>query len=285
LSLSSHIKGKTPIGQFLLDSIIIPKLPPSAIEEPSIKHEGRRWGLIGTAFDYLVRMSLTSRKGVGFEPKIAIVAIKKYLISSECRFARNVILTGIECSSCAACKHYEKFSDCHEISQVAIKQKNIRKMAATSLSFARLDGFYRPPHFWDDEWFSRKTDSDDIRELLELHELWSRCFVLPKGKLLLNPSFDSSPLLGGADADLIVNQTIIDWKVVNDPRRDLRTSLAQLLGYSLLSNLDGKPLETCTLYFARHGIQFSLPISEILKLNIDEALSVFIELLKDREAV
>jgi len=284
LSLSSHIKGKTPIGLFLLDSIIIPKLPPSAIEEPSIKHQGKRWGLIGTAFDYLVRMSLASREGVGFVPKIAIIAIEKYLSRSECTAARNALITGIGCK-CKDCQHYDNWMICADVAIEAVKNNNIRKMAAKSLSLARLDGFHRPPHVWDNEWFSKESDSDDIRELLELHELWSRCFELPKGKLLFNPSFDSSPLLGGADADLIVDQTIIDWKVVNVPNRELRTHLAQLLGYSLLSNLDGKPLETFTLYFARHGVQFSLPFSEIINRNIDETQSLFIDLLKDTGAV
>lgn len=92
----------------------------------------------------------------------------------------------------------------------------------------------------------------------------------------MNPSFGaSSALVGGADADLIAGDELIDWKVVKRPRQGLRSHLAQLAGYAILSQMEGRPLKTCSLYFARHGITLSIPTAELLSDNIDEAIERF----------
>lgn len=264
MSLTSNINGKTPIGKFLLNSVKLPELHPDALRNPKIIHDGERWSLIGTAFDYLVRMSLASSGRESFEPKIA-------------RKALELFLGGLENNP-----HQEKFSKCCIEVDIAIKENDILTMATHSLSFARLDPYFRALR-WDEEWVSKETDQIDARELIKLHELWSESFSFPDGELFANPTFNSSHIVGGADADIIVGTELIDWKVINNPRRGLRKNLAQMVGYALLSHLDGKTLESCTLYFARHGEQLSLPFEQIMVHPIEETVSSLKE-IADQQA-
>ena len=289
MSLTSNIKGKTPIGEFLLNSVKLPELHPNALRNPKITHDGKRWSLIGTAFDYLVRMSLSSFDGGNFEPNIAQKALSNYLRDRKVEVDNDGIFGPIKFSqedldnrSKDDEQHQENFSkSCIEVAR-AIKENDILTMAMNSLSFARLDTFFRIGGWagsWDDEWASKETDQIDVEELVRLHELWAESFRIPEGELNYNPSFNSSGLVGGADADIIVGRIIIDWKVVNNPRREMRKYLAQMIGYSLLSHLDGKPLETFTLYFARHGEQLSLPFEEIMTHPLEETVSSFKEII------
>ena len=287
MSLTSNIKGKTPIGEFLLNSVKLPELHPNALRNPKITHDGKRWWLIGTAFDYLVRMSLSSSSRGDFVPRIAQKALSNYL--SERRTAvendgffgpRKLSQEEIDDRTREDEQHQDKFSKCCAEVDRALKENDFSTMAMNSLSFARLDPYFRIGSWtsWDDEWASKETDKIDAEELVKLHEMRSESFIIPDGELLHNPGFYSGYLVGGADADIIVDGAIIDWKVVNNPRRELRKYLAQMVGYALLSNLDGVPVETCTLYFARHGEHLSLPFTDIMNHTMEEAKSLFMEI-------
>ena len=71
----------------------------------------------------------------------------------------------------------------------------------------------------------------------------------------LNPNFDGSLDIGGADADLIVEGTLIDIKatITQKIRPDW---LWQLLGYVLLDYSDRHRINSIGLYMARQGIFF-----------------------------
>lgn len=67
---------------------------------------------------------------------------------------------------------------------------------------------------------------------------------------VLNPTFDGSLDVGGADADLIVNGCLLDIKTRVEPR--LRgDDLYQLLGYTLLDYSDRHGIGEAGIYFAR----------------------------------
>jgi hypothetical protein len=83
---------------------------------------------------------------------------------------------------------------------------------------------------------------------------------------VLNPTFGSaSELVGGADADLFLDGTLIDCKTTKhlEMRRDI---FNQLLGYYCLSRIGG--VEGCrgrvtaiAVYYARYGILHRIPVS------------------------
>ena len=68
-----------------------------------------------------------------------------------------------------------------------------------------------------------------------------------------NPTFAGSAGIGGADADMIVGNEIIELKTTKalDPKA-LRSALTQLVGYCLLDYPDQFQLRAVGVYFARH---------------------------------
>jgi hypothetical protein len=128
-------------------------------------------------------------------------------------------------------------------------------LAAHAIRLAKLDIILRAGIL--DSTFEL-ADSGDVAELILL------LAEVPFGQLigpvmLLNPTFgEASEILGGADCDLIVSDTLIDFKTTKEASTD-PYYLDQLLGYFLLARRarrnDGTfPIvERVGLYFSRYG--------------------------------
>lgn len=59
--------------------------------------------------------------------------------------------------------------------------------------------------------------------------------------------------MNGADADLIVDDLLIEIKTHRNPANHLRESLRQLLGYTLLDYDDSHRIRQVGLYYTRHA--------------------------------
>jgi hypothetical protein len=78
---------------------------------------------------------------------------------------------------------------------------------------------------------------------------------------ILNPRFKGSIGVGGADADIIVGKTIVDFKCT--ARLDamkLRHAALQLLGYVLLDYEDEYSLSDLAVYFPRQRLLWRMPL-------------------------
>jgi hypothetical protein len=144
-------------------------------------------------------------------------------------------------------------------------------------------------------------DVEDLRALFTLAE--NVDFRAEKG-CILNPTFnDASMLVGGADADIILDSTIIDIKTTKDLRLE-RRDLYQLLGYYLLLRLDGvctskiecvampfeektrifyeetiSPILNAAIYFPRYGYLHSHIIEKLIpNQSLNELTLRFVEL-------
>ena len=102
---------------------------------------------------------------------------------------------------------------------------------------------------------------DDLRELsYRSYDSLNHLFSLP---FVLNPSFDGSRDIGGADADLIVDGTLIDIKTTI--KQEIKPEwLWQILGYTLLDYSDSFQINAIGLYMSRQGI--------LCRWNLDDAL-------------
>lgn len=78
----------------------------------------------------------------------------------------------------------------------------------------------------------------------------------------LNPTFSGSRDVA-ADADLILDHTLIDIKTVTQPRRILTETLRQLLGYTLLDYDDRFEIRSVGIYLGRHGRLLSWSLEEL----------------------
>ena len=129
---------------------------------------------------------------------------------------------------------------------------------------------------------------DDLRELS--WKFYDNCIYLLYLSHVLNPNFDGSIDVGGADADLIVGDMLIDIKTSKRPTIDLKW-LRQLLGYMLLDYSDHHEISSIGLYMARQGILVSWSLEEVVKglcadntTSIKELREQFQECVKDFQA-
>ncbi len=114
-------------------------------------------------------------------------------------------------------------------------------------------------------WRLGKEDIADLDALLSIvpwHEL-----VHPD-VMVLNAAFGkASELIGGAEADLISGDLLVDIKVSNKSEMN-GAHFDQLLGYFILSRFQcatdplAPRIDRLGLYFARHGFLFSMPASD-----------------------
>jgi hypothetical protein len=81
--------------------------------------------------------------------------------------------------------------------------------------------------------------------------------------VVLNPTFAGSRDIGGADADLIVDNCLIDIKATINPKLDVKW-LYQVLGYVLLDYEDEYHIQSIGLYLARQGELIQWPLDPFL---------------------
>jgi len=114
-------------------------------------------------------------------------------------------------------------------------------------------------------------DALDLRALLALID--ERTFTTTR-ICILNPSFGAaSMLVGGADADLVLDDALVDIKTTKEPRLDIR-DFYQLIGYYLLQGLDGitsdkaetrtHEIKSVGIYFSRYGYLWKVAVDEVL---------------------
>jgi hypothetical protein len=135
------------------------------------------------------------------------------------------------------------------------------ELAGHAIRLAKLDSLYRAgqldPGFED-------ADPADVQDLLALLAIVPFDHLLHDKILHLNPTFGGSSLLvGGADADLITGDLLVDLKTTKAGEMQA-VDLDQLLGYFLLARHERlvdpafPEVRRLGLYFCRHGHLWSV---------------------------
>lgn len=140
------------------------------------------------------------------------------------------------------------------------------ELICNTIFLAKLDVYYRAGII--DQNFDN-YNPEDIKDIKSIISLVDNKNFQAKEKCYLNPTFGAgSSLVGGADADLIIDNTLIDIKVTQNLKLD-RNHINQVLGYYLLSLIGGvnsnpndRPIENIGIYFARHGELWTIPLVE-----------------------
>jgi hypothetical protein len=244
--------------------------------ELKVKRSGQNNLLLGIAFDYAFRFLIKRNKNsssILVEPErlvaeVGIDEIRAILDNQESysvktragyiEFKSRHLLLRIESCAAVASESISKY----------LKDGIVEENYLKSLVFyAFLELFQRGRELIND---FDKTDKSDLDELKELISNIDLNLFHAENLINLNPSFGkATKMIGGADADLIVDDTLIDIKVVKDFGR-ARDYLNQLIGYYLLSLIGGisgskKKIKIMFLgvYFARHSMLWRVPISEL----------------------
>lgn len=140
-----------------------------------------------------------------------------------------------------------------------------KSLLRSSIFLAKLEATYRTGRIVGN---IGSIDSHAVAELSRLFTIvpWEKFRAVQR--CVANPIFDSRlSLVGGADADFIVDDLLVDIKCTRKPGLN-RATLNQLLGYTFLSMLEGvngrkKPeIRRIGVYFARYGHLFTMPLAD-----------------------
>ncbi len=155
-----------------------------------------------------------------------------------------------------------------------------REIIKSTILLAQLDKIYREGRL--DRNFGI-VDEGDLTDLENLIGLVKAEKFTAKNTCLLNPTFGhASNLVGGADADLLIDDILIDIKTTKYLKFD-RPMLRQLAGYYLLHKIGGIgdipnncEISRVGIYFSRHGELFTFDVKDLISENkIPQLLSWF----------
>lgn len=129
-----------------------------------------------------------------------------------------------------------------------------RRLATVAVKLAKLDAVVRANKL--DPAFETVADQD-VEKLVALLDVVPLDRLLRPGRVLLNPTFgEASQSVGGADADLISGDLLVDFKTTKSAELKGET-LNQLLGYFLLArrvrrtDLEMPEIRSVGVYFSR----------------------------------
>lgn len=217
---------------------------------------GAHAGLVGTAFDYALRMEIERKAPHANRPPW----IAEHVLESFHRQAKRGRGSGRSWAQRLA----EQIEPVVLAAQRAVRRRSPARVKRFSVALvqhavrlAKLDPWYRALYL--DHTFER-ADPPAVRDVCRLLESTPLEWFLHGSVVLLNPTFGRHSLrVGGADADLIVGDRLIDLKTTVNPFVE-REAVRQLVGYFLLAEAlwedDPKALprlSRLTMYYARYS--------------------------------
>ena len=214
------------------------------------------YGLVGRAFDYLLRF---------YVQKINRCAVSGIWVAES---GLNV-LEETDPNFKVANQMFSQAQTRYADFMASRRRRPTRELAEAAVILAHLELIYRAG-IVDPMMFEPAPPAvlDDLEAMLDL--------VRPSDfraarRCVLNPTFGwGSALVGGADADLIIDDLLIDFKTNKHLTFD-REIFNQLVGYYLLSCVGG--VDNCRrgvirelgVYFARYGILHRVRVSDCIK--------------------
>ena len=247
---------------------------------PVTKH----YSLVGTAFDYLMRFYIRR-----FNPEaitkewVAELSIERM---KEIGFALNSQREPIPINDNLLAKADEMLSQAKKAYSDYIKSGKMNdEVIKCTILLAQLDTYFRAGII--DENFG-VIDEGDVIDLRRLTSIINPDSFKAKELCLLNPTFgEASELIGGADADLIIDDVLIDIKTTTklEFKRD---HFNELIGYYTLYKIGGIPdtpvepkIRNLGIYYSRYGELYIFPVASVISLS---KFPTFIEWFKGRAA-
>jgi hypothetical protein len=145
-----------------------------------------------------------------------------------------------------------------------------RRLCQISIVFSYLDGCFRSrmESMTLKEIGSKKIEQmldglnpvlvDDVTAQSRLVRQHS--FITNSKNFVLGPTFDGSTDVGGADADLIVDGVLIDFKSTTKCKLT-SVILRQLIGYWLLDYSDRYAVKRVGVFFPRYGALWAMDVA------------------------
>jgi hypothetical protein len=234
--------------------IRVPPQPQAAPKMVAPPHYHDSYALVGTAFDYCLRFCIAAcnRGLVAEQPWVAEIAVK-LMEDEEEDLPPGLSLEQARKGVARARELYREF----------LRTKVFtRQLARAALYLAALDKAYRtgPETVVID--YLRAPLRYEVEDCMRLVRAAPREMITAKTRAALNPTFgEASKLVHGADADFVIDETLIDIKTTKY-YQVTATQLHQLVGYRMLlaaceesgSTVSGAPTITHgAIYFSRYA--------------------------------
>lgn len=277
------------LTQFVKHPNVKPKLKPLRPELPRkiskalrVEPRSKRYALVGTAFDYLLRFEIQRRAphavtgGWTAEEALNILhngsakgrlAILLKRNESVEHLRENIKQSiSLEEASRRATKIVEdaKAAVAEYVKLKRASRKKQADLAAHAIRLVILDPIYRRGYRPLDAQFDQAFP-EDVEDLLNLLGIVPFDKLIHDKILLLNPNFGvTSELVGAADTDLITSDMLVDLKTTKKGEMTA-DNLDQLFGYYLLAcrhrQVDPAfpEIKRLAFYFSRHGYLWSEP--------------------------
>lgn len=230
-----------------------------------------RYSLVGTAFDYLLRFYLKK-----LNPD---AVTNKWIAENSISHPLSPLLKDVVIDGNTGKISYTETELTKKAAQIIEQAKAnyseylssgqiTDSLIETTLRLAQLDPVFRARVVDQNLGNVFKEDVDDLRHLITIvkPELFkAKCLCL------LNPTFgEASRLVGGADADLFIDQAIIDIKTTKKLELQ-RDHFNQLIGYLVLHEIGGigeltqKPeISTVGIYFSRYAYLYTIDLQSVI---------------------
>lgn len=252
MSLTSFLRNNEDVRKRFEQEF---SLPVFAVRKPLLAAAlTTNYPLVGTAFDYLLRFYLQNLNPHAAVQSQWIAESSLLLIPHGSPLFRQVENTVEQAKA-----QVEKFLQTDSMSDELLR---------SALQLAQLDCIYREGI---ESAPTAEIEANDIRDLRNLTSILDSEQWQAHRVCLLNPTFGgASSLVGGADADLVLDDTLIDIKTTKYlelKRRDFD----QLLGYYTLHTIAGvgeiEPkikINKVAIYFSRHAYLHVFHIGDII---------------------
>lgn len=269
MSLTSFIDSSATLRAKLLAEFTKPHFKVKAeLKAPPLTQS---YGLTGTAFDYLLRFYVEKLNPNAQTHRWTAQAGLALLIAKE----------KLHPSLQTATRMFKEAQERHKKFLASDAPLPPRELIESSVRLAYLENIYRIKVV-DDNAFKPLPEVifDDLHAMLDLlrpedFRATTRC--------ILNPTFPAAALVGGADADLIIDDILIDIK--SGKHLELsREIFNQIVGYYVLSCIGG--IDNCppgklnylAVYYARYGVLHRLKLSDFV---VETRMPGFIEWFKE----
>ena len=266
MSLTSLIETDKELRDEIKAAFSRPKLEKNKplLVEPLTKNNS----LVGTAFDYIFRFYLERLNSINNYSRqwIAEEAITRPMFNKE--VYKEVYEVGVSIVNNVK-KLKKEFIETGELSEELIRQ---------TLRMSHIDNFSRAGVRIEN--IGVDAEKGDIEDIKKQFNLIDEKLFIAQDICILNPTFgEASILVGGADADLIIDNKLIDIKTTKKLEFKLN-DFCQVIGYFLLHIIDGinerKELEINQLgiYYSRYGYLFLFNTKDLID---DSSLQKFTE--------
>ena len=300
MSLTSELKrAGSPVGQFF-DSCFDASQMAAFLKR--VRVEQRAWtlratgdgvssgysGVVGTAFDYMVR---TATWGLKLDGSVAEAAVMRET-GFQWAPGDDLILdttTGelydLEDwrTRQAQTSDFARKMWLHQLWHEVVDQwshiadNEVESLIRLSVVLAWLEGIFR-----SGQWSTALMEGQQLGERLDavsqrippaviadlvdlLRDYQATQFRLWHGQpVAQNPVFTGSRDVGGADADWIVDRTLWDMKTTKSPWTTVERDIKQVVAYVLMDYADKYQIEHIGLYYPRFGEALRWPVDSLL---------------------